>query len=179
MSVFVDTWAWFALTDHSSSDYEIAELTFDDLCEQNTELVTTNFVLAEATTLIRYKVHHAAAVGFRRMIRKLVSDNLLTVVHVMEAQEESAGEIFDRYDTMDLSFTDCTSFVVMRELGLTEAFSGDHHFQACRLYPSDAADDPRCVDLGGRRIIKKKNSRYSSRKSLPLVPPLSSLGCLQ
>ena len=26
----------------------------------------------------------------------------------------------------------------------------------CLLYTSDAADDLRCVDLGGRRIIKKK-----------------------
>ena len=30
-----------------------------------------------------------------------------------------------------------------------------HHF-ACLLYTSDAADDLLCVDLGGRRIIKKK-----------------------
>ena len=28
----------------------------------------------------------------------------------------------------------------------------------CLLYTSDAADDLLCVDLGGRRIIKKKNS---------------------
>ena len=26
---------------------------------------------------------------------------------------------------------------------------------ACLLYTSDAADDMQCVDLGGRRIIKK------------------------
>ena len=26
----------------------------------------------------------------------------------------------------------------------------------CLLYTSDAADDPLCVDLGGRRLIKKK-----------------------
>ena len=28
-------------------------------------------------------------------------------------------------------------------------------FGACLLYTSDAADDMQCVDLGGRRIIKK------------------------
>ena len=27
----------------------------------------------------------------------------------------------------------------------------------CLLYTSDAADDLLCVDLGGRRLIKKKN----------------------
>ena len=30
-------------------------------------------------------------------------------------------------------------------------------FTVCLLYTSDAADDLLCVDLGGRRIIKKKN----------------------
>eukprot|EP00831_Metopus_contortus_P026829 TRINITY_DN22715_c0_g1_i3.p2 TRINITY_DN22715_c0_g1~~TRINITY_DN22715_c0_g1_i3.p2 ORF type:complete len:131 (-),score=26.32 TRINITY_DN22715_c0_g1_i3:39-431(-) len=29
----------------------------------------------------------------------------------------------------------------------------------CLLYTSDAADDTPCVDLGGRRIIKKKNTK--------------------
>ena len=29
-------------------------------------------------------------------------------------------------------------------------------FYFCLLYTSDAADDLLCVDLGGRRIIKKK-----------------------
>ena len=29
----------------------------------------------------------------------------------------------------------------------------------CLLYTSDAADDMQCVDLGGRRIIKKKKKR--------------------
>ena len=30
--------------------------------------------------------------------------------------------------------------------------------QDCLLYTSDAADDLLCVDLGGRRIIKKKKT---------------------
>ena len=32
--------------------------------------------------------------------------------------------------------------------------------QHCLLYTSDAADDLLCVDLGGRRIIKKKKTEY-------------------
>ncbi len=34
-------------------------------------------------------------------------------------------------------------------------------YQRCLLYPSDAADDPLCVDLGGRRIINKLNTSYT------------------
>ena len=33
----------------------------------------------------------------------------------------------------------------------------------CLLYTSDAADDLLCVDLGGRRIIKKKNKTHIIR----------------
>src|SRR5450756_3102274 len=35
---------------------------------------------------------------------------------------------------------------------------GNNPFGYCLLYTSDAADDLLCVDLGGRRIIKKKNT---------------------
>ena len=34
---------------------------------------------------------------------------------------------------------------------------------ACLLYTSDAADERSSVDLGGRRIIKKKNKHYSKQ----------------
>ena len=34
--------------------------------------------------------------------------------------------------------------------------SGKRPMKTCLLYTSDAADDMQCVDLGGRRIIKKK-----------------------
>ena len=42
---------------------------------------------------------------------------------------------------------------------------------SCLLYTSDAADERSSVDLGGRRIIKKKNNEesvlYNSYKETP------------
>ena len=47
---------------------------------------------------------------------------------------------------------------------LDDAFEGGMGFDGssitCLLYTSDAADDLLCVDLGGRRIIKKKNTSH-------------------
>ena len=37
---------------------------------------------------------------------------------------------------------------------------------SCLLYTSDAADDLLCVDLGGRRLLKKKNTNKSHKPSL-------------
>src|SRR5450756_1890649 len=48
-------------------------------------------------------------------------------------------------------------YETLRGLGDTEG--GNlvvERYSACLLYTSDAADDLLCVDLGGRRIIKKK-----------------------
>ena len=39
----------------------------------------------------------------------------------------------------------------------------------CLLYTSDAADERSSVDLGGRRIIKKKNRRSTWRRSTVTV----------
>ena len=36
------------------------------------------------------------------------------------------------------------------------------HTTTCLLYTSDAADERSSVDLGGRRIIKKKNITYNT-----------------
>src|SRR5450756_278228 len=38
------------------------------------------------------------------------------------------------------------------------------HLCTCLLYTSDAADDLLCVDLGGRRIIKKKKNHSHDKK---------------
>eukprot|EP00831_Metopus_contortus_P085553 TRINITY_DN9975_c0_g1_i1.p2 TRINITY_DN9975_c0_g1~~TRINITY_DN9975_c0_g1_i1.p2 ORF type:complete len:157 (-),score=11.31 TRINITY_DN9975_c0_g1_i1:71-541(-) len=47
------------------------------------------------------------------------------------------------------------------ELGYPFRFLG-LPLQFCLLYTSDAADDTPCVDLGGRRIIKKKTMLMSN-----------------
>ena len=36
---------------------------------------------------------------------------------------------------------------------------------SCLLYTSDAADDLLCVDLGGRRIIKKKHNKKNTKNT--------------
>ena len=65
--------------------------------------------------------------------------------------------IRDRF--RDLRFHDAD--VVLAQLG--RLFSGQcgrpvgEQRQVCLLYTSDAADERSSVDLGGRRIIKKKN----------------------
>ena len=54
---------------------------------------------------------------------------------------------------------------LMRQCGRADKIDkGDRHLApatACLLYTSDAADERSSVDLGGRRIIKKKKQQNS------------------
>ena len=49
------------------------------------------------------------------------------------------------------------------ETATTVVGSQNATIDGCLLYTSDAADDQLCVDLGGRRIIKKKTSKLPDR----------------
>ena len=44
---------------------------------------------------------------------------------------------------------------------LNHSYIGTEHILLCLLYTSDAADERSSVDLGGRRIIKKKTKEIT------------------
>ena len=56
-------------------------------------------------------------------------------------------------DVRNLGYAECASLA--EDIRSTIIKTVSHN--GCLLYTSDAADDLLCVDLGGRRIIKKKN----------------------
>jgi predicted nucleic acid-binding protein len=126
--IFVDTWAWYALIDRSDTDHKTAKTVNTRLINQGHTFVTTNFVLSESLTLIRYKMRHDIAVRFWETTRQLDKSGLVEIVRVNQAHEERAWKIFRHYIDQDFSFTDCTSFAVMQELQLSRAFTRDHHF---------------------------------------------------
>jgi len=127
-TIFVDTWAWYALVDKADQDHTLAQLANEDLLNGGHIFVTTNFVLDEAVTLIRYNVGHKTAVEFWHKLQQLMQNGLVDLVRVDETHEKIAWQIFEQYADQTFSYTDCTSFAVMRTLQLTRVFTADHHF---------------------------------------------------
>ncbi|MGM0381667.1 MAG: type II toxin-antitoxin system VapC family toxin [bacterium] len=128
--IFIDTWAWCALTNKKDRGHSFARKLNRKLIEQNYRYITTNFVLDESYTLIRARIGYRAAVKFGQKIKELRKQELLGHIVISEGIEEKAWDFFVKYqDIDDLSYTDCTSFAVMKKLGLREVFTGDDHFQ--------------------------------------------------
>ena len=100
------------------------------MAENKLRLLTTNFVIDETLTLMRSRLGHAAAVQFGET---LYASQLVTTLAVTAEDERRAFELFKRHDDQVWSFTDCTSFTVMRRLGLQAALSLDDDFRQARF----------------------------------------------
>jgi predicted nucleic acid-binding protein len=124
--VFVDTVAWVALANENDNLHEAAISERRKLAREKVRFVTTNFVIDESITLIRSRTNHANAVAFGEMIRQ---SKTINVVHISRELEEEAWQLFKQFYDKEFSFTDCTSFVVMRREGIWECFTNDHHFE--------------------------------------------------
>ncbi len=133
--VFVDAWAWIALTladdrGHADSLRVAAELRTDRV-----SLLTTNGVVYEAVNLVRRTAGLAAALALLGQLDLLQRAGELTVVHRTAADDAQARSWLARYADQHFSFTDCTSFAVMAREGIQEAFTADRHFAVAGFTP--------------------------------------------
>lgn len=126
--IFIDTWAWVALANENDNCHEVAETLNQDLVTAGYLYVTTNFILDESYTLIQARVHKQAAIDFCEEIQVSKETGVLKIIHISEEIEKEAWKIFKNYKDKDFSFTDCTSFTVMQQFKIHEAFTDDDHF---------------------------------------------------
>ena len=123
---FVDTGAWFAVAVRNDPDHTTAMAWL----EQNHDpLVTTDYILAEMATLLRMR--DKTARGHRLAVRtatSLLHGEAAMLEKVNADDLERALSIFRTYRDHLFSFVDCTSFVVMKRLSITQAFAFDRHF---------------------------------------------------
>ena len=125
-AVFVDTAGWMASADLADPDHPRSLAARDAALEAGRILVTTDFVADETLTLLRARLGLRAAAEWWRTIE---STPRVRWERIDSERFEKARQIFFQHHDKDYSFTDCTSFVVMRELRLTQALTADRHFR--------------------------------------------------
>lgn len=125
--VFVDTSAFAALADRDDDNHARA-VAFNRGVTGLT-LYTTNYVLDELYTLLLLHVGYPKTVQFKAQLDRLIAKQLLNIVWISEDLALETWKIFEQFNIdKQWSFTDCTSYVVMKHRGITEAFTFDHHF---------------------------------------------------
>jgi predicted nucleic acid-binding protein len=133
-SIFVDSWAWLALANKRDRWHQVAARGYEQIKADGWFLVTSDYVLDEVITSLFKRVNFDGALKF---IEALISDAKTEQISLERIDEERfnyAWMLRNVYrDKADMSFTDLTSFVLMKELNISRAFTGDHHFETANL----------------------------------------------
>ena len=125
--VFVDTAGWAALFVRTEPQHAAAAALLADWRQQARQLVTTNYVLAELVALLTSPLRVPRERQFAYV------DGIRSAGYVDEPTDNAAWELLKARPDKDWSFVDAASFVVMRERGITEALTTDHHFEQAGL----------------------------------------------
>ena len=126
--VFVDTGAWYALIDRRDPDHERVVAAFH---EHRGRLLTSNFVLDETLTLVRYRLGWKISHRFGEQLR---TGALARFERISPRDEEAAWTIFSTYSDKSFSYTDCTSFALCNRLDLPICLAIDSDFRAFGLH---------------------------------------------
>lgn len=127
MSLFVDTSVWYAAADSSDR----SNLRAKAILSAGEPLVTTDHVLIETWTLLRYRIQRDAAERFWHGLRT----GAALIEPVSLADLETAWLMGTSWSDQDFSIVDRTSFAVMNRLGIDRAASLDDHFAVFRFGP--------------------------------------------
>lgn len=131
-SVFVDTMGWYSLFDTRDAWHERAKSLMRRFRQKKTLLYTSDYIVDETATLLLVRGATTALPAFFERIKASVA---LTVTMVGTSRFQDAGEYFLKHRDQGYSFTDVTSFLLMRELRIVEALTHDEHFLKAGFKP--------------------------------------------
>jgi uncharacterized protein len=124
--VFVDTAAWIAILDCDDDLNSAAQKVMQDLERQKAKLITTEFVLLEVADGFAAPKTRAKAAYF---ISNLQSMNQVEIVPISSKLFNQGLFLYQQRLDKGWGLTDCTSFVVMEDKQITQAFTSDRHFE--------------------------------------------------
>lgn len=123
--ILIDTGAFLARYIDRDQHHDEAIAFWHELARIRTPCFTSNLVLSETLTLLARRTDYRFAA---ERAHQLYSSNVLQILRPDASDESAAIVLFEKYADQHVSFCDCVSFVLMRRLGIPDAFTFDGHF---------------------------------------------------
>ena len=130
--VFADTSGLYALLVAADDRHTRACSFLAAAADSGETFVTTDYVLDETATLLTARGHRVAAVD---LFDSVLASGVCRIEWMDRERFDKTRALFIRHADKEWSFTDCSSFVVMKELRLRDAFTKDRHFSAAGFQP--------------------------------------------
>jgi uncharacterized protein len=126
--VFADTSGWATWLSRREPFHATAVALVRQTRQSGRRLVTTNYVLAELVALLTspFRLPRPRQI---QLLTALRAAPWVEVVHIDRVLDAAAWQLWQSRPDKLWSLVDCASFAVMRDRGLTEALTTDHHFE--------------------------------------------------
>ncbi len=133
MRLFIDSSAFIARAIVKDANHSAAVNTFQRISQgvlPYRRHYTSNYVVDETVTFLLYERGSHVAIETLHRIRTSAT---LRVLHVSEEVEAQADEVFARLAPSRVSYTDCTTKVLMEREAIDTAFSFDRDIEVLGL----------------------------------------------
>ena len=130
--IFMDTGGFFALLSAEDASHRKASAIMEEAGQARRRIVTTDYVLDETATLLRARRLMKYLKEFLRMTE---TSQALSIEWMTPNRFAAARKFMLKHLDQEFSFTDCVSFIVMKELRLTDALATDNHFRIAGFNP--------------------------------------------
>jgi predicted nucleic acid-binding protein len=124
--VFLDTTSFIVLAVPRDQHHAAARALMEAVLAQRARMVTTRAVLLEVANYLARPQLRPAVV---EALEKCERDPLVEIVPLSEQLFAEGFGLFRQRTDKSWGLTDCISFVVMRERGISDAFTADEHFE--------------------------------------------------
>jgi len=124
VSVFIDTSAILAILDAADHRHNQAENAWTALMSSDEEIITSNYILVETTSLLHSRFGTAAVRQFTDIMVPT-----LTVYWVDESLHNIAAAVVTASPNRGPSLVDCVSFEIIRRQRIDSVFAYDRHFE--------------------------------------------------
>jgi uncharacterized protein len=127
-ALFVDTAGGGNIVDPKQPFHQLATNIYKAARRASRRAITTNYIIAELEALLtnRTRVPRRTIVRF---IENIKVSPFVRILHVDAALHEEAWRLLTSRSDKLWSLVDCSSFMLMTRLGLTEALTTDQHFE--------------------------------------------------
>jgi len=140
--LFVDTGGWVAYFDKSDRDHLTFKGSLSRVVTGTAWLLhTSDYVIDETVTFLRYHTNHATACVALDTFRDLAAAGLLLCHDIDRALRRRAEEIFRQYKDQAFSFTDRTSFALCQAQNIRHVVTvdSDFHIFGLLIVPEDVS----------------------------------------
>jgi uncharacterized protein len=127
--IFVDTWDWLVIHNKREPKHDLVSTFYRKFREGGGIFYSTDYIFDETLTLLFRRLPFPLANKSMALLNKAVGQGYLKQEWITPKRVKEAKDLRLKFqDKPDISFTDLTTMVVMKELDLKAILTADDHF---------------------------------------------------